>query len=490
MPPKKLTPGNEHILWRVVLIALLVCLALAATSCISRQPGPRAVPSLSAEEWREDLHYLAMRLPRIHPNLFHNITRTDFEQAVAELDEAIPSLSNEEVIVGIARVVAIAGDSHTALGLLQDRSGFFPGSPFRLYWFSDGLRIYKVAPGFGALQQHVIGARVVRIGDTSIEDACARIGALISHENNSSLRMYTPHYLASPHILHALKITPDASPVYFHLVDAEGTPFKFRYTFTPVGKETDAASAHEGTEPAPMTAETASTPVAEGTDPASPPESWHDKSFRMGKGTKWITAVSSRNAPEPLFWQRKKDDYWFTYLEDSKTLYLRYAACVELKRQFVRDLFACADTHPVRRFVIDLRHNGGGLYPTLKRLIANLERRPHLTQRGRLFVIVDHGSISAAVVNAAILREKLHALIVGEPTAGKPNTFGNAHRFRLPNSRLIVECSTKYFDETQETGVTLLPDIPVEFTFDDYVNGRDPALEAVLQHIPEPDTDG
>jgi hypothetical protein len=486
---KKLKPGNEHILWRVVLIALLVCLALATTSCVSRQPGPRAVPSLSAEQWREDLHYLATRLPRIHPNLFLNMTRTEFEHAVAELDEAIPSLSNEEVIVGFARIVAMAGDLHTALSLLQKQSGFFPGSPFRLYWFSDGLRIYKVATGLGALQQHVIGARVVRIGDTSIEDACARIAALISHENNSCLRVYTPHYLASPHILQALKIVPDTGPVYLDLVDSEGTPFRFRYTFTPIGKETDTASPHEGTELASMTPETAPSPVTEETDPASPPESWHDKDFRMGKGTKWITAAASCNVPEPLFWQRKNEDYWFTYLEDSETLYLRYAACVEIKRRFVRDLFACADTHPVERFVIDLRHNRGGVYPTLKRLIANLEQRPHLTRRGRLFVIVDHWSISGAAINAAVLREKLHALIVGEPTGGKPNTYGHARKLRLPNSRLSVECSTKYYEETQETGVTLVPDIPVEFTFDDYVNGRDPALEAVLQHTPEPDTD-
>lgn len=43
--------------------------------------------------------------------------RTTFEAAVQDLDRAIPSLTDAQVMVGLARIVALAGDGHTNLWL-------------------------------------------------------------------------------------------------------------------------------------------------------------------------------------------------------------------------------------------------------------------------------------------------------------------------------------------------------------------------------------
>lgn len=59
--------------------------------------------TLSKAQWREDLQYLARELPKRHKNLFHTVSREQFERAVAELDTAIPSLQDHQIIVRMMR---------------------------------------------------------------------------------------------------------------------------------------------------------------------------------------------------------------------------------------------------------------------------------------------------------------------------------------------------------------------------------------------------
>ena len=42
--------------------------------------------TLTKEQWRQDLQYLAKELPRRHKNAFHTVSRETFERAVAELE--------------------------------------------------------------------------------------------------------------------------------------------------------------------------------------------------------------------------------------------------------------------------------------------------------------------------------------------------------------------------------------------------------------------
>ncbi|HEX4568373.1 MAG TPA: hypothetical protein VH138_17185 [Vicinamibacterales bacterium] len=58
--------------------------------------------------------------------------------------------------------------------------------------------------------------------------------------------------------------------------------------------------------------------------------------------------------------------------------------------------------------------------------------------------MIGGATFSAAIENAMELREKLHATLVGEPTGGRPNIYGNPKTLTLPNSQLKVQysCST------------------------------------------------
>src|SRR4030095_462402 len=70
---------------------------------------------LTAQQWQEDLQYLAKELPRRHKNAFHTVSREQFEQAVADLNSRLPNLQPHEIIVGLMSIVASVSDAHTEL---------------------------------------------------------------------------------------------------------------------------------------------------------------------------------------------------------------------------------------------------------------------------------------------------------------------------------------------------------------------------------------
>src|SRR5262245_39099175 len=98
-----------------VPLTLLLSSLLFTTAEVQRQPPSPNVSTTRPEEWRQDLQFLATELPRRHLNLFFKTTREDFNHAVAELDAAIPSKADHEIIVGLMRIVAMVGDAHTSL---------------------------------------------------------------------------------------------------------------------------------------------------------------------------------------------------------------------------------------------------------------------------------------------------------------------------------------------------------------------------------------
>jgi hypothetical protein len=78
------------------------------------------------------------------------------------------------------------------------------------------------------------------------------------------------------------------------------------------------------------------------------------------------------------------------------------------------------------------------------------------------------------------LKERLSSVLVGTPSKGSLNHFGEILHFELPNFPVRVNYSTKYFEyKPGYKGGSIYPDIPVITTYDDYVKGIDKEIEAV-----------
>ncbi|MFY9739657.1 MAG: hypothetical protein WAK11_11480 [Candidatus Cybelea sp.] len=64
----------------------------------------------------------------------------------------------------------------------------------------------------------------------------------------------------------------------------------------------------------------------------------------------------------------------------------------------------------------------------------------------QLFVIIGPRTFSAGVNAAAYFERETHALFVGEPTGGKPNSPGDETFFTLPYSKIAVNFSHVYWE--------------------------------------------
>src|SRR5690349_1131039 len=94
----------------------------------------------TAEEWRADLDYMASEMERLHSNLFHSVSRRRFLGAVRRLQARVPALARHQVIVEIARIVAMVGDAHTTVYLRNyDPAVGFHHYPLRLWLAGDDL---------------------------------------------------------------------------------------------------------------------------------------------------------------------------------------------------------------------------------------------------------------------------------------------------------------------------------------------------------------
>lgn len=93
------------------LVALLSLLLTPLAQPVAAQHGhaPERDPSrpdprtLTAEQWRSDLRFLAQAIRERHPHPFHEMSEKAFEQAVERLDARIPELVGrpfDELLIG------------------------------------------------------------------------------------------------------------------------------------------------------------------------------------------------------------------------------------------------------------------------------------------------------------------------------------------------------------------------------------------------------
>jgi hypothetical protein len=155
---------------------------------------------------------------------------------------------------------------------------------------------------------------------------------------------------------------------------------------------------------------------------------------------------------------------------------------------FARRLRAFEDSAAVDRDVLDLRLNRGGDGTLNRPLVLSLIRSPKLEGPGRLFVLIGRSTFSAAQFLVHDLEEYTDAVFVGEPTAGKPNSYGDSRKITLPNSGITVRASIFYWQRTHplDSRQWKGPDNAAELTSRDYRTNVDPAMRAVFAYRPEP----
>lgn len=402
---------------RVFILAILTFLPAAAQDAAARDA-----------RWRADLDSLAARIGTAHPNPYTRVSADSFRQQVAELRERIPSLSDRQMVLGMARILALLNDSHSTMNLFQ------AGTAIRRYpvtyrWFSDGLFV----TGAPETRSRAVGAKVLAIAGKPVEEVYEAIRPWVSHDAESWYRYSSQAALAIHDMLVAANVVPDGAPLVLDLEAAAGQQFR---------------------EEIPLAAAV----VAEG-------------------------PVFSRPAL-PLYRRLANQDYWFDWLPAERTLYIQYNRCRESAllpiRRFAADIIAFARDNRPERWVIDIRENSGGASQWFQLLLNEIGlavaggQVPFPAKGG--FGITGKRTFSSGTLAAWDMRG-FGMQLVGETTGGRVFWFGENLPHTLP-SGLQVAISTRFIGRAPEP--EMAPDVAVEFRSADFFADRDPYLDKVL----------
>ena len=153
--------------------------------------------------------------------------------------------------------------------------------------------------------------------------------------------------------------------------------------------------------------------------------------------------------------------------------------------QFTARLENVVKANDPEKCIIDIRNNDGGSQ-VWGGLLSFLKDHNKFNRRGGLFVLIGRRTFSSAVIFATQLQLQTSAILIGEPTGQGPVFYSGPEIIELPNSRLPFAVSRHLtiaglpFDKRQ----AIEPDIPVEYSVSDFLEGRDPVLEAALSYKP------
>jgi hypothetical protein len=354
---------------------------------------------------------------------------------MASIEQAAPQNSDAQIILRLMRLVASGHVGHTHV-LFPPTPIAFHRLPLTLYWYSDGLGVNAAAPEY----KDALGARVVRIGAMTPEELEAAIEPYIAHENDTWLHELSPSYMIVEELLNELKLTNSDGRAEITFAKADGKQFTVSVA----------------------------------------PEDWSAKGATLN-------ASEALNLPVALSLKRPGSFYWYEYLADSQTLYIQYNKCKEDPSRafadFSKELFAFADSHPVQRTIVDLRFNQGGNSSIIKPLESGLKSRKALSAQGHLFALIGPSTFSSGLLAATEFDNDLHAILIGEPTGEKPNSYGEIKILTLPNSQLRTTYCTKYFRLMKNSDAPALePKILLKPSLADFLAGRDPVMDAAIHY--------
>ena len=417
--------------------ALLAFVAVVVVAVSGAGAHPSAPDDVAA-----DVRELAEAIETIHPAPFRSVSRERFRTEASTLARRAPTISRNELLVGVLRLIALLGPRNGHTGLFPGDSAHSPPLhlyPVRLYHFADGMFVVD------AVDKSLVRNRLVAIDGTAVERILELVGPLTPHDNASNVRGMAPHYLLTAEVLDGLGITDGAGPADF--------------TFEGPGRErVDVALAAL---PGPQYAAAFADPM-HGHYPSILPR-----------------------ATKPLYLAGSNKPLWSRTLAGGRAVYVGYNSVVRPLTDVMRRIERLVRAPRARRVIVDVRVNGGGDNTTYGELLTLFSSRA-VNRRGRLYLLTGRATFSAAANFAADIDRHTRAIIVGEPTGGGVETYGDTDPVRLETAGWVVYVAARYHERKRsptDRRLAVEPDIRVDITSEQHFGGRDPVLERVLRGL-------
>jgi hypothetical protein len=362
---------------------------------------------------------LVDQMARLHPDVDHEVPLPELRAEAADLAERAPRISRDELLVGLLRLTTLGErDGHGGI-FLHDPAHTKPFTffPLRVHDFADGVHV--VADAAGGAQ---VGKRVTAIDGVPLAEVVTAVRPLIPRDNASTVRLLVPEYLVCSEVLRGLGIVRGAATYGF----ADGS----------------------------------------------------EVTLEAGHGSLGIAFTPLPRLETSLLYRRLEQAFLLAPLERGRSLYLGYHQVASPPQSLVDRILRAARKPGFRRLVIDVRHNGGGDNTTYWPLLDLIESRP---LRGKVVVLMGRMTFSAAGNFVAAVDHRTKARLVGEPSGGAPNQWGDRNPIELPTIGLTAYVAAVYVEVVPgDRRHAVSPDVLVEPSVADFLAGRDPVLRRAL----------
>jgi len=398
---------------------------------------------LTVQQWQEDLEYLSQQVAYRHPNPWHyGVSSEEYFAAVEDLTLNIENgLPDGRIVLELFKILALIEDSHSSPVWESINVDVLPFRliPVAFYSGSEGIFVHTAKDDYS---EH-LGTYLTHINGRPIENILRLLCSYVSGDNDLRRRIVSLWYIRNIAILYNLDITDSPDSAVYSLEQPNGD----------IKAVTFSVESNENYQ-------------------------------------RYIRLRDRSENPVPLWLKYRSKKYWYEYLTREKLIYMQFNSVQndpdDPFDNFCEDLFNFIENHEVEKFAIDLRHNDGGNNAVYWPLIHRIALCKKINQPGHFFVIIGPGTESAAVSLAARFQELTQALFVGAPTGGRPNGHGVVSIIQLPNSKLQFKCSSLFVRPTlnPDRRPWITPQISAEITLEDYMNNRDPSLEAIIDYKP------
>ena len=359
-----------------------------------------------------------------HPAPFTIHPESEWVARLADVATKVDGASPNEQIALVASVVGLL-DTHSSFVDIPNGWHFYGVLPYR---FSDGWFVIS------GLDSSLVGDRLISIGGHPIDEVVDRLTPLVPHDNANGLLGGLLWELNSVEYLSGAGI-----------VDATERP-----SFTLVTRD----HGHLTVDP----------PVLDG---------YGYNLVNPG----WLTGA----APEAV--ARRAERIW-TRLNAKRRVFLISVNDYGDMTKAGNELKAALDSRKADRVVFDMRYLQGGNGDIA--IVQHLHDDPRVNRPGGLTVLIGRENFSAATSVVEYLDRETAGVLVGEPTPARADNFRcDCHDFVLPHSGFKLSVPT-YYDRNGDLRSEIPPDVPMALSSTDFFAGRDPVLEAALDHALQP----
>ncbi|KEO88658.1 hypothetical protein EH31_17030 [Erythrobacter longus] len=388
--------------------------------------------AMTVAKWTEDIAIYQAQLEANHIDLFHTISREEFERQLVRLRADLPNRSDAEILAELMRLTRLVGDGHTSMPLWNTPQ---PRFPLEFRWI-DGEAVVV-----GASKEHadMLGAVVHRWNGRPMEEVYHQLATYVPFvENKGSEAVRVAQYLSYAALSQAVGLSENAETLLIEI------SYKGKMRAIEV----------KAIEPT---------------------------AFRAAITERLTYRKDLSDNPTVIAIEGIR----LALLRNASVAYIqfdRYPSFEEMS-EFADKAARALDEAGTQNLVIDFRENFGGDFFIGLAFVANLVVLDKLDWKDGVYVLTSGRTFSAAMSNSAQFADILIARIIGEPTGANPCGYQDMGQFTLPNSGHLVTYSKRRFCFSDPVNDAVAPDVTVRTSRQNYVDGIDPVLTWVIEDI-------